>query len=96
MDKRVPIGIIGAIICQTLVFVYIGTAWKTDIESRVITLEKADQNLASHETRIVVLEQAVLRIRDDLSEIKALIRAQKTGRADQLNNLTPTSGTTSE
>lgn len=74
LDKKVPIAIIGAIVGQTLFFVYVGTAWKTNIEGRVVALERTDAGQATHETRITVLEQGVLRIREDLAEIKALIR----------------------
>ena len=77
LDKKVPISIIGALIVQTLIFVYVGTAWKVDIEGRVNALERSDNSQATHESRIIVLEQGVLRIRDDLAEIKALLRNEK-------------------
>lgn len=82
LDKRVPITIIGAIVFQTVFFTYVGTAWKTDVESRLHVLEKSDDSRMTHENRIIILEQGVLRIRDDLSEIKQLIRAQKLGELD--------------
>lgn len=82
LDKKVPISIIGAIVAQTLIVVSIGTAWKADVENRLQALEKEQDGISSHETRIVVLEQGMLRIRDDLSEIKQLIRQQKMGKLD--------------
>lgn len=82
LDKKVPISIIGTIVAQTLIFVYIGTAWKADVENRLHALEKEQNGISSHETRIVVIEQGMLRIRDDLSEIKQLIRQQKMGKLD--------------
>ena len=83
LDKKVPISIIAAIVCQTLFFVYIGTAWKASVENRLHSLEKSQDGTSNHETRIVVIEQGMLRIRDDLSEIKQLIRQQKMGSLDQ-------------
>lgn len=80
LDKRVPITIIGLFITQTLGLTYVGTTWKADIENRVTTLERAEDRNANHETRITVLEQGVLRIREDLTEIKQLIRMQKMGQ----------------
>ena len=77
LDKKVPISIIGALVVQTLIFVYVGTAWKVDIEGRVGALERSDNSQATHESRIIVLEQGMLRIRDDLAEIKALLRNEK-------------------
>lgn len=82
LDKKVPIGIIGALIVQTMIFVYIGTAWKVDIEGRVIALERSDTIQSTHETRITVIEQGIVRIREDLAEIKALIRGRQTGALD--------------
>lgn len=82
LDKKVPISIIAAIVCQTLFFVYIGTAWKADVENRLRGLEKSQDDTANHETRIVITEQGLLRIREDLSEIKQLIRQQKLGGLD--------------
>ena len=78
LDKKVPIGIIGALIVQTLIFVYVGTAWKVDIEGRVIALERSDTVQSSHETRITVIEQGIIRVREDLAEIKAILMGQKT------------------
>ncbi len=86
LDKRVPITIILAFIAQTLILTYIGTSWKADIENRVNMLERSDDKASSHDTRIVVLEQGMLRIREDLSEIKTLIRMQKLGQAEEKLN----------
>lgn len=83
LDRRVPITIIGALIVQTLIFTYTGTAWKVDVDSRLAALERSDGGQASHESRIIVLEQGVLRIREDLAEIKALLRSSKTRQQDE-------------
>lgn len=76
LDKKVPISIIIAIVCQTLIFVYVGTAWKADVENRLTSLEKSQISAANYGDRILILEQGVLRIREDLAEIKELIRSQ--------------------
>lgn len=55
------------------------TTWKADLEARVTALEKVITTLNSHETRIVVLEQQYTRIREDLGEIKLLLREKKEG-----------------
>lgn len=83
LDKRVPITIIVMFAVQTLTLVYVGTSWKADIEYRVGALEKSMSESAPHESRIIVLEQGFLRIREDLSEIKDLIRLQKQGALDK-------------
>jgi hypothetical protein len=79
MDKRVPIGIIAALVVQTVVYTYIGTEWKTVTDNRINSLEKYQAATENQKDRILVLEQNIMRVREDLAEIKDLLRAQKTG-----------------
>lgn len=63
----------------TLLLYTMGTStfvstWKADTEARLAALEKVVTALNTHESRIVVLEQQFIRIREDLSEIKVLLR----------------------
>ena len=76
LDKRVPISIIIALFVQTIVFVYVGTTWKADVDGRIIALEKSEGSRDSHENRITILEQQFGFIRADLQEIKTLLRRQ--------------------
>lgn len=76
LDKRVPITIIAALVAQTLFFTYIGTEWKTVTESRINSLEKYQAATENQKDRILVLEQSIMRVREDLAEIKDLLRAQ--------------------
>lgn len=63
LDKKVPIGLALMILIQTVTLVYVGTAWKSDIDSRIVVLEKnainiqknADTN-AVQDNRITVVE----------------------------------------
>lgn len=89
LDKKVPIGIILALFGQTLFFTYTGTAWKVDIDSRLAALERSDGVQSTHETRITVIEQGINRIREDLAEIKELIRGRQTGSIDDNTQVTP-------
>lgn len=79
LDKKVPIGIIGALGLQTIVVV----AWITQkfdgYDSRIVALEKSDDGQQTHETRIVKLEQQFDFIRADLAEIKELLKRQVPG-----------------
>ena len=78
LDKKVPISIIIGFIVQTVVI----TAWMTSrfesFDNRIANLEKSDGSQASHESRIVILEQQFSYIRGDLQEIKTLLRGAKT------------------
>jgi len=76
MDKKVPISIIVALFVQTIVFVYVGTTWKSDVDARIASLEKSDGERDTHENRLIILEQQFGYIRQDLAEIKSLLRRQ--------------------
>jgi hypothetical protein len=57
LDRKVPIGLMVMIIIQTLTLVYVGTSWKSDIDHRLFTLEKSDDQKTPQEARLIVLEQ---------------------------------------
>lgn len=79
LDKKVPISIIVALFVQSVVFVYVGTTWKADVDSRINALEKSEGGRDTHENRIVILEQQFGYIRSDLAEIKAILRREVPG-----------------
>ena len=83
LDKKVPIGIIVALVAQTLFFTITGTAWKVDVDSRLSALERTETSQANHENRITILEQQFGYIRADLAEIKALLRREIPKEAQQ-------------
>jgi len=53
------------------------SAWKSDMEGRVKVLEKNTDTMALYESRIVILEQQAIAIRDSLAEIKIMLRDKK-------------------
>jgi hypothetical protein len=76
LDKKVPIGLLGGLILQTIVI----TAWFTakfeNQDHRIGNLEKSEEDQKDHENRITILEQKFDYIRSDLGEIKTLLRRQ--------------------
>lgn len=70
LDKKVPLGIIFAIIMQTVTLVAIGTSWKTQTDSRLEALEKTDLGRASHAERLTILEQKFNYIQQSLERIE--------------------------
>ena len=76
LDKKVPIGLIFALLVQTLVITSWGTAKFENYDNRLSNLEKSDDSQQSHENRLVVLEQQFSYIRSDLAEIKEILRRQ--------------------
>lgn len=74
LDKRVPLTLIVTLIIQTVVITAYGASQFSSIDSRISSLEKSDKSQESHERRLTVLEEKFSFIRDDLGEIKDLLR----------------------
>ena len=75
LDKRVPIGLIGAMVVQTMVFVYFGTSWKSDMEHRLGSLEENRKDNSSQSSRLIILEQNFTFIKAILDRIERKIDA---------------------
>jgi phosphoglycerate-specific signal transduction histidine kinase len=86
LKQAFPLPVVVTLIIYTMTASSFVSSWTKDIESRLASIEKSLQSISNHENRIVVLEQQFIRIREDLTEIKILLRDQK--RAD-INPLTP-------
>ncbi len=71
LDKKVPVTIIVALVLQTLGFIYVGTAWKTEVDFRVNNLERLNEDRKSQEGRIIAVEQQLSYITDSLKRIEA-------------------------
>jgi hypothetical protein len=70
LDKRLPLGIITAILVQTITVVYYGTTALDRINSRIDVLEKSDEHVADAPNRITILEQKFNFIQSSLSRIE--------------------------
>jgi hypothetical protein len=68
-DKRLPIGIITAIIFQTITFVYLGSQWMTKMELRVDAVERSLDERRTQGDRLIVLEQKLGFIGDAVTSI---------------------------
>lgn len=84
LSAPIPLSVVLFLIMQTTGFVWWGSTQINIISARISALEmitiqmdKSMQARNSHEGRIIVLEQMAQRVRDDLSEIKVLIRGQQ-------------------
>ena len=75
LDKKVPITIIVALALQTLGFIYVGTAWKTEIDFRVNNLEQLNNDRKSQEGRIIAVEQQLNYITESLKRIEAKLES---------------------
>ena len=69
LDKRVPIGIIAAIVFQTVAFVALGSQWMAKMELRVDAVERALDDRKTQGDRLIVLEQKLGFISETVSSI---------------------------
>ena len=76
LDKKVPVGIIIALLVQSLGFIYVGTAWKTAVEYRIASLEKQNEERKSQEGRIIAMEQKLQYITEGIRRIESKMDAR--------------------
>lgn len=75
LDKKVPLGIIFAILIQTIGIIVVGTAWKTGVDARIERLEASDLDKKPQESRLVRLEEKLLAISNSLTRIEVKLDA---------------------
>jgi hypothetical protein len=73
LDKRVPIALIMTIAVQTAGFIW----WASDVNARVAQLERQAVAAAPQPERIIRLETQIEAIREGITEIKTLIRRER-------------------
>jgi hypothetical protein len=69
LDKRVPIGIIAAIVFQTITFVALGSQWMAKMEARVDVIERSMDERRTQGDRLIILEQKLGFISETVSTI---------------------------
>ena len=79
LHQSLPLPMVAVLLLQTAGFVWIGSDKFTSINMRLAVLEKATDGQAGQKDRIIVLEQSLGTIKEDLAEIKSLLRDQKGG-----------------
>lgn len=90
IDKHVPVTLIIAFMAQTIVLVYFGTTWKTEIDSRVNYLERAgihaeqvDVANTLRDRRVDVLETKLDNFLNSLRRIEDGIATLNKGKVAQ-------------
>ena len=90
LDKKVMISILGMLgslfvgfVAQTIYLTNLFTEWKTTTDNRFTVLEKCDGGQASHERRLVLLEQQFGYIPADLAEINTLLKRRVPTETEQ-------------
>lgn len=77
VKQAFPFPVVVTLVLYTMGASTFVSTWKSEMEGRIRSLEKTAEAMDPYENRIVVLEQQFLRIRDDLAEIKILLRDKK-------------------
>jgi len=80
LDKRVPIGIILALLVQTITFFTIAAAWKTSVDGRIERLEELASDSSQQGDRILILEQQLRYIVESLSRIEKKLDIVESGK----------------
>lgn len=84
LDKKVPVTIIFAIVIQTLGFIWIGSAWKADVDARLKQLETSDTERKPQEARLIRVEEKLLALTESSKrieiDIKSLVQELSGGR----------------
>lgn len=83
LDKKVPISIIAALALQTLGFIYFGTAWMTEVDFRVSSLERLNEERKPQEGRIITVEQQLRYITESLKRIEAKLESATSNGQNQ-------------
>lgn len=79
LHQTLPLPVVVVLILQTAGFVWIGSGQLTEINMRISAIEKVIQVQMGQSDRILILEQSLGVIKEDLSEIKTLLRDQRVG-----------------
>ena len=80
LDKKVPLGIIIALILQTITFFIIATAWKSSVDNRIGRLEEIANNNSNQSERIIVLEQQLKFILESLNRLEQKLNIVEQGK----------------
>ena len=80
LDKKVPIGIIFALVIQTITFFTIAAAWKTSVDVRIERLEETAVDSTKQGDRILILEQKFNYIVDSLARIEKKLDIVDSGK----------------
>lgn len=74
LSQSLPLPVVAVLLLQTAGFVWIGSDKFTSISMRLAVLEKFAEAQAGQNDRIIILEQSLGVIKEDLRDIKTMLR----------------------
>jgi hypothetical protein len=79
LHQSLPLPVVAALLLQTAGFVWIGSDKFTSIDMRLAVIEKFIEGQSGQNDRIIILEQSLGGIKEDLADIKKMLREQNGG-----------------
>jgi hypothetical protein len=73
LDKKVPIGIIAALLIQTLTFAVLGSRWMATTDARLTYLEQVQSGSSGQDGRIIRLETRFEGMQQTLLNIERMV-----------------------
>lgn len=79
LHQSLPLPVVAVLLLQTAGFVWIGSDKFTSIDMRLAVIEKFIEGQSGQNDRIIILEQSLGGIKEDLAEIKKMLREKNGG-----------------
>ena len=79
LHQSLPLPVVAVLLLQTAGFVWIGSDKFTSIDMRLAVIEKFIEGQSGQNDRIIILEQSLGGIKEDLADIKKMLREQNGG-----------------
>lgn len=79
LNQSLPLPVVAVLLLQTAGFVWIGSDKFTSIDMRLAVIEKFIEGQSGQNDRIIILEQSLGGIKEDLADIKKMLREQNGG-----------------
>lgn len=79
LHQSLPLPVVAVLLLQTAGFVWIGSDKFTSIDMRLAVIEKFIEGQSGQNDRIIILEQSLGGIKEDLADIKKMLREQTGG-----------------
>lgn len=76
LHQSLPLPVVAVLVLQTAGFVWVGSNQLTEINMRISVIEKVIEAQVGQKDRIIVLEQGMNVIKEDLQDIKGMLRDQ--------------------
>jgi hypothetical protein len=89
LGSSIPLPAVILIVAQAIAMTWWASGEFRHIGNRLTALEIVDETRRNHEARLIVIEQSRIRLEEDITEIKLLLRERKSLLMDQSKGVRP-------